>query len=197
MHESATRQSLGLGAAASVSATFGRLENAASREYLRVLAEIMTRFPNHFHLFAGTGNVRTIRPYLHSEGVLPRVRFLAPSNDVALLLQMIDVYLIRLPDADSRFVLEAMAASKPVVVRRFAADSPHNTSAELVGIPELSASKEMEYIEITDRLLRSSAFRAEQGEAVFDRFRVEFRPARLGERYKAFIASLESAGSVL
>jgi len=195
--EPVTKQSMGLESAGSISATFGPLSNVSGREYLRVLAEIMTRFPRHYHLFAGIGNVRTIRPYLHSEGVLPRVRFLGPMNDIASVIPMIDVYLTPFPDADPRFVLDAMGMEKPVLVRRYATDSPLNSAAELVGIRELSASKEMEYIEIADRLLRNNSFRAEQGQATYDRFRAEFRPAKLGERYKTFLTSLADAGTVL
>src|SRR5262249_25232213 len=49
--ESVTRQSMGIEAATSVSATFGDLHYAAGREFLGVLVEIMNRFPKHFHLF--------------------------------------------------------------------------------------------------------------------------------------------------
>src|SRR5262249_49010180 len=76
MSESVTRQAMGLESASSISATFGNLSNAAGSGYLRCLSEVMKRFPKHFHLFAGPGNVRVVRSHLHAEGVLPRVRFL-------------------------------------------------------------------------------------------------------------------------
>jgi Glycosyl transferases group 1 len=185
--EPVTRQSLGLESAGSVSATFGDLHHAAGREYLGVLVEIMNRFPTHFHLFAGGGNVRAMRSVLHSEGVLPRVRFLGQVSDVASLLDVLDVYLASFPICDANSVQDAMGAGKPVVVLRAASESPNNTAAELVRIPELIASGKASYIDIADRLLRNSAFRSRQSQAVKQRFQAEFRPERLGERYKAFL----------
>ncbi|HYR42295.1 MAG TPA: glycosyltransferase [Terriglobia bacterium] len=187
MSEPVTRQSMGLESAGTVSATFGNLYKVAGRGYLRVLSEIMQRFPKHFHIFAGAGNVKAVRSHLHSEGVLPRIRFLGHIADVAPLLGTIDVYLASFPNSGGHSILEAMGAGKPVVVLKFPADSQYNSGAELVGVRELIAPGEADYIEIADRLLRSSDFRAAQGRAMLDRFRAEFRPERLGEHYKAFI----------
>ena len=53
---------------------------------------------------------------------------------------------------------------------------------------KLTAPREADYIEIADRLLRNPALRQRQGQAMLDRFRAEFRPERLGERYRAFLA---------
>jgi len=186
LSESVTLQTMGLGEASSVSATFGNLIHSAGREYLRALSEIMKRFPNHFHLFAGPGNVKVIRSFLHSEGVLPRVRFLGNINDAAPLLAMIDVYLASFPDFAPAFILDAMGAGKPVVVLR-------NAGAELVGIRELTAPGVGDYIEIADRLLRNADTRAQRGEAVLKRFQSEFSPNRLGERYVTFLARLRRA----
>ena len=67
--EPVTRHAMGLESAGSISATFGRLDKA-DRNYIRALSEILKRFPKHFHMFAGAGNVRAIRSQLHTEGVL-------------------------------------------------------------------------------------------------------------------------------
>jgi glycosyltransferase involved in cell wall biosynthesis len=80
-----------------------------------------------------------------------------------------------------------MGAGKPVVALRFPPDSSSNSAAELVGLRDLTAPGEADYIETVDRLLRNSDLRAQQGQMLRDRFRSEFRPARLGERYKQFI----------
>jgi predicted O-linked N-acetylglucosamine transferase (SPINDLY family) len=189
MTEAITRQSIGLESASTISATFGNLHNVAGSDYLRALSAIMKRFSKHFHLFAGAGNVKSVRSYLHSEGVLPRVRFLGHMSDVTPLLGMIDVYLASFPNSDPYSVLDVMGAGKPVVAKRFPPDSHHNTAAEFVGKRELTAPGEGDYIEIADRLLRDPALRAKQGQAMRDRFRAEFRPERLGERYKAFLAA--------
>lgn len=185
-----TRQSLGLESATSVSATYGNLQKVGGSGYLRALTEIMRRFPKHFHLFAGAGNVKSIRSALHSEGVLPRVRFLGQVGDVAPLLPAIDLYLAAFPHSGGHAVIEAMGAGKPVVVLRFPPDSPYNSGAELVGVRELVAPGEADYVEIADRLLRDPASRKKQGEAMLARFRSEFRPERQAERYVKFIDRL-------
>jgi glycosyl transferase family 1 len=185
-----TRQSLGLESATSVSATYGNLNKAASAGYLRALTEIMSRFPNHFHLFAGAGNVKSIRSALHSEGVLSRVRFLGHVGDVAPLLPVVDVYLASFPQSGGHSIIEAMGAGKPVVVLRFPSDSHYNSGAELVGVRELIAPGEADYVQIADRLLRDPVLRKKQGEAVLARFRSEFRPERQAERYVKLIDRL-------
>jgi hypothetical protein len=190
--EPVTRQGMGLESAGTVSATFGEL-HALSAGYMRVLSEIMKRFPKHFHLFAGAGNVKAIRAHLHGEGVLQRVRFLGPVSEVAGLLGVIDVYLAAFPHHTADSVLEAMAAGKPVVVLRFPPDSEYNSAAELVGVNELTAPGEADYIEIADRLLRNNSFRDKQGRAMRDRFQAEFLPGRLGERYATFLARFQNA----
>jgi hypothetical protein len=193
MSEPLTRPAIGLESASTVSATFGELRDAAGSGYLRAVSEVMKRFPKHFHLFAGTGNVRAVRSHLHSEGVLPRVRFLGDAGNVAPLLEVIDIYLASFPNSGGRAILEAMGAGKPAIVLKSLPDSKSDSGAELVGIRELTAPGEANYIDIADRLLRDPALRARQGQAVRDRFRAEFRPARLGERYKAFLASVVRA----
>src|SRR5207247_8649150 len=100
-----TRQAMGFESASSVSATFGNLYKVAGSGYLKVLSEIMKRFPKHFHLFAGAGNVKAIRSHLHSEGVLPRVRFLGHVADVAPLLEVVDVYLASFPHSGGQSLL--------------------------------------------------------------------------------------------
>ena len=193
MCEPVTRQGMGLESAATISATYGNLYKVAGSGYLRVLSEIMKRFPKHFHLFAGTGNVKAIRAHLHSEGVLPRVRFLGHVADVAPLLDLIDIYLASFPHSGGHSLLEAMGAGKPIVVVKYPPDSHYNSGAELVGVKELIAPGEADYVEIADRLIRNPALRAKQSQAVRDRFRAEFRPERLGERYKEFLVPFQGA----
>ena len=188
--DSVTRQSLGLESATSVSATYGNLQNVADSGYIRALTEIMKRFPKHFHLFAGVGNVKSLRSALHSEGVLPRVRFLGEVSDVAPLLSVIDVYLASFPDSGAHPIVEVMGAGKPIVVHRFPPDSQYNSGAELVGVRELIAPGEADYIEIASRLLRDPSQRKKQGEAMLARFQSEFHPERQAERYVKFIDRL-------
>ena len=188
--EPVTRRSLGIESASSVSATFGNLSKVAGSGYLKMLTEILRRFPKHFHLFAGAGEVKTIRAALHAEGVLPRVRFLGQMSDVTPLLGAVDVYLASFPHSGEHSILEAMGAGKPVVVLRYPPDSHYNSGAELVGIPELIAPGEADYVELADRLIRNADHRAKYSDVIRDRFRAEFRPSKLGERYREFLERL-------
>jgi len=186
----ATRASLGIAGAKSVSATFGNLYKVAGEAYLSALVEILQRFPDHFHLFAGAGDVKAIRGQLHSSDVLSRVRFLGHMADVAPLLDVVDVYLASFPHSGGHSILEAMGAGKPVVVLGYPADSHYNSGAELVGIPDLIAADRSKYIEIADRLIRNPSQRATQSSAAIERFRSEFRPSALGPRYIQFLSKL-------
>jgi predicted O-linked N-acetylglucosamine transferase (SPINDLY family) len=187
-----TRQGMGLDAASSVSATFGNLYKVAGAGYLKALGEILKRFPNHFHVFAGAGDVKGIRGYLHAEGVLPRVRFLGHVSDVAPLLSVVDVYIASFPHSGGHSLLEAMGAGKPVVVLQYPPDSHYNSGAELVGIPELIAPNESEFVEIANRLIRDVNLRAKLSTLVLDRFRAEFHPSNLGKRYVHFLEQIRT-----
>jgi hypothetical protein len=189
-HTPATRASLGIGAAKSVSATFGNLYKVAGDDYLSTLIEILRRFPDHFHLFAGAGDVKAMRGQLHSADVLSRVRFLGHMSDIAPLLDVVDVYLASFPHSGGHSILEAMGAGKPVVVLGYPRDSHYNSGAELVGIPELIAKNRTGYIEIADRLIRDSTQRSKVSSAILGRFRSEFRPSTLGPRYLQFLSEL-------
>jgi glycosyltransferase involved in cell wall biosynthesis len=108
-------------------------------------------------------------------------------GDTVPLFNVVDVYLAPFPNSSCRSILEAMGAGKPVVALRVPPDLQSNAAAELVGLRELTAPGEADYIEIADRLLRNAALREQQGQAVQDRFRSEFRPDRLAQRYKQFL----------
>jgi glycosyltransferase involved in cell wall biosynthesis len=189
-HPPATRAGLGIGEAKSVSATFGNLHKVAGAEYLAVLVEILKRFPDHYHLFAGAGDVKAIRGQLHSANVLSRVRFLGHMGDVAPILDVVDVYLASFPHSGGHFILEAMGAGKPVVVLGYPSDSRYNSGAELVGIPELIARNRPGYVEIADRLIRNPAERVALSDPIRGRFRSRFGPDRLGSRYIQFLSDL-------
>ena len=178
-----TRQGMGLESAASVSATFGNLQKVGGSGYLHALGEILQRFPKHFHLFAGSGDVKAIRAYLHAEGVLPRVRFLGAMSDVASVMGVVDIYLASFPHPGDTALLDAVGAGKPVVALRYPPGTPYNANAEMVGVPELLASREAEYSEIAMRLIRDREAREKAAAAVLARFQKEFHPSSLGPRY--------------
>jgi hypothetical protein len=177
------RQTLGFESASCVSATFGSLSKSSGKGYLRIVSELLRRSPKHFHLFVGGGDVKAIRGYLHSEGVLTRVRFLGDMLDVAPVLESVDVYLDSFPTSNNAGVLDAMAAGKPVVTMK-------QTGGELVAAEDLTAANESEYFEIAERLVHTPSLRATLGQTMKERFQAEFRPSRLGERYVAFLNRL-------
>jgi len=183
-----TRQNLGIESASTVSATFAALPHG-SLNFVKIVIELLKRFPHHFHLFAGGGDVRSIRGLIHSEGVLPRVRFLGPMTDVTSLLGLIDVCLAPFPSVETTGVLDAMGAGKPVVVKQGA------EADELVDEKELSADSDAAYIRIADRLFRDPAFRLKLGDAAQSRFQLEFRPERFADRVLNFIEGLAPSDS--
>ena len=95
--------------------------------------------------------------------------------------------LLNAPALEGQLILDAMGAGKPVVVLKSPFDSNSAPGFELVGTRELIAPGEADYVEIADRLLRTPVYRADQGRALQERFRTEFRPEHLGRRYKEFI----------
>jgi len=184
-----TRDSLGIQAAATVSASFGGPQRD-QREFVKTLIELMRRYPNHFQLFAGNADVRAFRSVLHEAEVLPRIRFLGQVSDVTRLFGVTDLYLAPFPDSGRTAILDLMAAGKPMVALRHAAESASNTAAELIHDPELTPRTPMGYIDIADRLIRDVAARVQFGDRLRERFLRDFAPDLLGERYVAFFERL-------
>ena len=186
------RHAMGLEAATTVSATIGDLRSCSDTAYLNALTGLLTSFPNHFHLFAGSGDVKPVRGPLHAEGVLPRVRFLGTMSNVASVMAVTDVYLAPLKSPDETSLMEAMGAGRPPVVLQHPGDPYRNAPAELVGIKELLAGNEAEYAQIAQGLLRNAEHRGRCSELVLSRFQSEFSAALLGPRYLQFLERLKS-----
>lgn len=184
------RHAMGLEAAVTVSATLGDLRPFADPSYVNALTGLLRLFPNHFHIFAGTGDAKPIRAPLHAEGVLPRVRFLGAMSDSASVLAVTDVYLAPLKTSDDFSLLEAMGAGRPAVALRHPNDPARDSSAELLGIPDLTANNEAEYAEIAQRLLRSADERARCSNLIRSRFQSQYSPAVLGPRYLQFLSKI-------
>src|SRR5688572_21853632 len=153
------RQLMGLESASTISATVGDLKYASDPAYLYVLTGILKVFPNHFHVFAGTGEVKTVRAALHAEGVLPRVRFLGALPDLASLMSIADVYLCPFKKAEDIPVLDAMGAGIPVIAAKHPGDSVDNSAAEILGLPDLIASNDVSYLQIAQNLLKDADVR--------------------------------------
>ena len=186
------RHLMGLESAETISATVGDLKHASDPAYLYVLAGLLKVFPKHFHVFAGTGEVKTVRAALHAEGVLPRVRFLGALPDLASLMSIADVYLCPFKRAEDIPVLDAMGAGVPVIAVKHAEDSIHNSAAEILGIPDLIAANDVTYLQIAQNLLRDGDSRKRHAAMVQSRFQSEFGPAHLGERYLQFLRKISS-----
>ena len=178
-----------------ISATFGTFPKIADGEFLEALTEILQRSPSHLHLFAGPGDLRAVRSHLHAKQVLSQVRFLGDQADVAYFLPLVDFYIASFPQSSAHSVLDAMGASKPVIVLGYPSDSDSNSAAELVEIEELVASTRREFVDIAIQVIRDEDYRDALGQAVRMRFRREFRPDVLGTRYLDFLNSLEEFGT--
>jgi Glycosyl transferases group 1 len=187
-----TRESLGLEAASSVSATLSTPPRDRNIGFIRIIVELLKRHPQQFHFLGGISDVRAIRGLLHSEGVLPRIRFLGQNSQASPLLAVVDVYLAAFPDTNGNGVLEMMAAGKPVVALRQGQDSEFNTAAELVGEKELTPATPAEYLDLADRLIRDTATRSRLGDAMQKRFFMEFTPSQMADRYMEFVTLLQN-----
>lgn len=190
------RQAMGLESAETVSATLGDLQHLSKPEYLQALSGILNVFPNHYHLIAGSGDVKamkTIRAYLHDEGVLTRVRFIGGTSDVASVLAVTDVYLAPWVCPDEALLLEAMGAGRASVVVGNSQDPRLNFCAELLGVSELTASSEAEYIQIAQRLIRDKAERSRCADLVKARFDSNFVPGHVARRYIEFLDRIAAA----
>jgi hypothetical protein len=186
------RRSIGLDSAASVSATFGDLDQISGSGYVNALIEILVRFPNHCHLFAGKGNVRAMRQSMHAEGVLPRVRFLGEMSNVAPLLDGLDFYLAPFPNFECGFVLDAMGAGKPVVIQRQSSDPKNGCGSDLVADDDLVVDSVGGYVEAVSRIIRKTDLRKRVSEAVRQRFHSEYSPQRLAQRHLEYFKEIAS-----
>ncbi len=183
----ASRMDFDVVGAETVSGTFGNLFKASSEEYIRTLVRILERFPKHYHLIAGSGDEEPLRQGLDAAGLLSRVRFLGYMDDVAPILNLIDVYLNTFPVSGGQSILEPMSIAKPVVVLKYAEATHFNAGAELAGIPEAVVDSEDEYVELASRLIEDPGLRDQHGAKLQRQFRENFRPSGLGPRYVDFI----------
>ena len=188
------RHAMGLESAETVSATLGDLRNFTDPSYINALTGILQLFPKHYHLFAGPGDVKSLRTALHAEGVLPRVRFLGTMSDVVSVMAVTDLYLPPLRKSDDLSLMEAMGAGRPTAVLRNSTDPSRNSSADLLGIPELIAGSEAEFSEIAKHLLRSAEERERCSKLVLSRFRSQFALDLIGPRYLQFLSRIQQAG---
>jgi predicted O-linked N-acetylglucosamine transferase (SPINDLY family) len=100
---------------------------------------------------------------------------------------VVDIYLASFPHPGDEALLDAMGAGKPIVALRYPPGSPYHSSAGILGVPELIASREVDYVEIAMQLIRDRDARERAAAAVKARFEKEFHPSSLGPRYMRFI----------
>jgi predicted O-linked N-acetylglucosamine transferase (SPINDLY family) len=186
------RQAMGLGAAETVSATLGDLQLVHEPKYLYVVIGLLKVFPNHFHLFAGNGDVKAIRAALHAEGVLTRVRFLGSISETASVMAVTDLYMCPFKRFDESPLMEAMGAGRPCIAARNSTDHTQNSAAEILGVPELIADSDVAYLQIAQGLLRDADARKRASDLVSSRFESEFASALLGRKYIDFLSGILS-----
>ncbi|MFC2023136.1 glycosyltransferase [Chloroflexota bacterium] len=110
---------LGVAAYSTLIATVGRLAEAKGHGYLIDAAmPLISRFPEAHFLIIGDGELRTgLEGQAVNLGVAAHVHFLGTRKDVAGLLAAADLFVLpSLWEGLSVALLEAMAASKPIVV---------------------------------------------------------------------------------
>jgi hypothetical protein len=95
---------------------------------------------------------------------------------------------LKTPDDTS--LLDAMGAGRPSIVLQHPNDPSRNSSAELLGIPDLLAKNEAEYAEIGQRLLRSTEERERCSKLVLGRYQSTCAPGVLGPRYLSFLEKI-------
>jgi len=112
------RAELDLPPDASVIGTVGRLHAQKGHDFLlSAAAKVLERIPEAVFLVAGYGPLRERLEARSAElGVASNVRFLGYRKDVQRILAALDVFVLpSLWEGMSNAILEAMAASKPVV----------------------------------------------------------------------------------
>jgi glycosyltransferase involved in cell wall biosynthesis len=184
------RHLMGLGKAETVSATLGDLQEVSEPKYLYAVTGLLKVFPNHYHLFAGSGDVKAIRAALHADGVLSRVRFLGSIADTASVMAVTDVYLCPFKRFDESPLLEAMGAGRPCIVARIPGDPAQNSAAEILSVPELIADSDVAYLKIAQGLLRDAEARKRASDLVASRFQSEFSLELLGRKYIEFLSTI-------
>ena len=184
------RQLMGLGAAETVSATLGGLQEVSEPKYLHAVTGLLKVFPNHYHLFAGSGDVKALRAALHADGVLPRVRFLGSIADRASVMAVTDLYLCPFKRFDESPLLEAMGAGRPCIAAKNSSDPTQNSAAEILSVPELIADSDAAYLQIAQGLLRDAEARKRAAGLVSMRFESEFSSELLGRKYVEFLSRI-------
>jgi len=179
-----------LGKAETVSATLGDLQEVSEPKYLYAVTGVLKVFPNHYHLFAGSGDVKAIRAALHADGVLSRVRFLGSIADTASVMAVTDVYLCPFKRFDESPLLEAMGAGRPCIVARIPGDPAQNSAAEILSVPELIADSDAAYLKIAQGLIRDAEARKRASDLVASRFQSEFSLELLGRKYIEFLSTI-------
>ncbi|MGY1638392.1 glycosyltransferase [Geodermatophilus sp. SYSU D00742] len=181
------RRELGLGPDAPVALCAARLVDQKRHD---VLLRAWARVPEHCVLLvAGDGPNRPALEALHAElGLGDRVRLLGNRTDVPRLLAAADVATLASDwEGLPVFVLEAMAAARPIVATEVdgLTETLRDGGGLLVppGSPDALAAA-------LERLLTDAAARSAAAEAAKQRIAAEHDPLRMARRYDALFRDL-------
>jgi len=184
------RRALALDPQAPVVGMVGRLSRQkAPEDFLRVAALVAREFPDAIFLVAGDGPLRDSLERLAANlGIANQVRFLGFREDIPLMMAALDVFaLSSLWEGLPLTILEAMAASKPVVATAVngVAEVVQHGSTGLLARPQ----EVHQLAAHIATLLRDPARARAMGEAgrrhVCEHFSIERMVAQLSDLYQA------------
>jgi len=148
------------------------LPQRLSPEFVDCVSRILLANRDAIYVVIGGGDLTTQKERFHEAGVLKRVAFTGPRNDVRHVIRLADVYVNEFPQGGAQSVMEAMAAGVPAVAMRYSDQHLHCCGAEYVGDEMTIRSRDFDgYVRLVGRLITDAAFRRERARAA--RRRVE------------------------
>jgi len=174
------KQELGVPADHVILGTIGNhLPVRMSEPFCRTVAGVLRNHPRCTYLIVGPGDFAAQRAAFGPDlcggnGAPPRVRFVGPTDRTDRMTQTFDIYLNQYPAGGGASVLEAMAASKPVLSMRIGDSFLSLAGAIYVGDRLIEPATDEAYAACLARVITSPAERAEFGRAMQQRYQSEF-----------------------
>ncbi|MEI6807430.1 MAG: glycosyltransferase [bacterium] len=104
-----------------------------SKDYLSVIADILSAEKHTWFIGFGGGDMAAAKAFFASRGVFDRVRFGGRQASAGSALKILDVYANEFPVGGSQSVIEAMACGIPVVALRWSDAHAESAGANAVG----------------------------------------------------------------
>ncbi len=158
-----TRREFGVGESATVLMTCSsKIDQAFKSAFLDAMIQLLQQNPKLVYLIVGESQSNQTRKAFDQAGLGGRVGFAGRRRDSRDVLQLADIYLAEFPTADRDGVLQAMAASKPVVC--LAGEGEASDVSRLVGGACPPATSASQYVEVVRRYVADPAARTQAGD---------------------------------